>query len=291
MVLGFDFDRLRSGPFEGPAIVKPPALPGDTYCLAGNIVTKLLLVIVLFFQISYVYAEIIDGPANIREKPRGKIIAVLNNGAAVEMLPPYLSNKSWYSVGLVAYIEKSAFTGNPKRLEVKGHYSLYDKQGRVIGKTIETFKIGWDIGEEKDRIGIVIEHVYTHKDNIRSDSIPEKELVNLLDAKGPGIPKSELKGFLNKYGFEKWPAVKNKDIEDYFIDESWIYDISPMPRLQLIFFKNRLVAIIHRNLLVSEKYESKELFREMKSMDITRMDADVSERIQKEIIEPLRTAD
>jgi len=22
---------LRSGPFEGPAIVKPPALPGDTY--------------------------------------------------------------------------------------------------------------------------------------------------------------------------------------------------------------------------------------------------------------------
>jgi 3-oxoacyl-[acyl-carrier-protein] synthase II len=31
MVLSFDFDRLRSGPFEGPAIVKPLALPGDTY--------------------------------------------------------------------------------------------------------------------------------------------------------------------------------------------------------------------------------------------------------------------
>ena len=29
--LGFDFNRLRTGPFEGPAIVKPPALPGDTY--------------------------------------------------------------------------------------------------------------------------------------------------------------------------------------------------------------------------------------------------------------------
>ena len=25
------FNRLRSGPFEGPAIVKPPALPEDTY--------------------------------------------------------------------------------------------------------------------------------------------------------------------------------------------------------------------------------------------------------------------
>jgi hypothetical protein len=38
MVLGFDFDRLRSGPFEGPAIVKPPALPGDTY--SRNLILK-----------------------------------------------------------------------------------------------------------------------------------------------------------------------------------------------------------------------------------------------------------
>ena len=28
----FCFHRLRSGPFEGPATVKPPALPVDTYC-------------------------------------------------------------------------------------------------------------------------------------------------------------------------------------------------------------------------------------------------------------------
>ena len=28
---GLDFTRLRSGPFEGPAIVIPPALPEDIY--------------------------------------------------------------------------------------------------------------------------------------------------------------------------------------------------------------------------------------------------------------------
>ena len=28
---GLDFNRLRSGSFEGPAIVIPPALPEDTY--------------------------------------------------------------------------------------------------------------------------------------------------------------------------------------------------------------------------------------------------------------------
>ena len=33
-VLVFASDRLRSGPFEGPATVKPPALPGDIYLQA-----------------------------------------------------------------------------------------------------------------------------------------------------------------------------------------------------------------------------------------------------------------
>jgi len=28
---------LRSGPFEGPAIVKPPALPGDTYSISEEL--------------------------------------------------------------------------------------------------------------------------------------------------------------------------------------------------------------------------------------------------------------
>jgi hypothetical protein len=28
----FCFTRLRKGPFEGPATVKPPALPEDSYC-------------------------------------------------------------------------------------------------------------------------------------------------------------------------------------------------------------------------------------------------------------------
>jgi hypothetical protein len=33
---GLGFDRLRSGPFEGPAIVIPPALPEDTYCAMAD---------------------------------------------------------------------------------------------------------------------------------------------------------------------------------------------------------------------------------------------------------------
>jgi hypothetical protein len=261
-------------------------------CTAHDtLVTKLLAVLVFFFLVSCVDAEIINGPANIREKPEGKITAVLKDGVEVEMVPPYISAKSWLSVGFVAYVDRNAIIKNQKKPEVKGHYLLYDKQGRIIGKTIETFKIGWDIGEENGRVGIVIEKSYTYKDNIRADTIPEYELKNLLDTTEAPILKDKLTSFLNKYNFEKWPLVKDKEIEDYFIYESWIYDISPMPRLQLIYYKNRLVSVIHRNLLMSNKFKSKELFREMKIMNLEKMDTKLSKRIQEEIVEPLKTAD
>jgi hypothetical protein len=39
---GSVFGRLRSGPFEGPATEKPPALPEDAYLPYGNCATVLL---------------------------------------------------------------------------------------------------------------------------------------------------------------------------------------------------------------------------------------------------------
>jgi hypothetical protein len=41
MVLGFDFDRLRSGPFEGPAIVKPGFAGGYLFGTFGKISSAL----------------------------------------------------------------------------------------------------------------------------------------------------------------------------------------------------------------------------------------------------------
>jgi hypothetical protein len=32
--VAFAFNRLRKGPFEGPATVKPPALPEDSYSVS-----------------------------------------------------------------------------------------------------------------------------------------------------------------------------------------------------------------------------------------------------------------
>lgn len=254
-------------------------------------ITKLFTLLVFFSFVSCAYAEIIDGPANIREKPKGKVIAILNDGAKVEMVPPYISAKSWFSIAFIAYVEKEAYIKSPKKPEMKGHYLLYDKQGRIIGKTTETFKIGWDIGEENGRVGIVIENYYTHKNNIRADTIPEYELVDLLDTTEAPFLKDNLMSLLNKYNFEKWPIEKEKDLEDYFVYESGIYDPSPMPRLQLIFYKKHLLLVIHRNLLVSNKFKSKELFREMKIMNLEKMDTNLSSKIQEEIIEPLSTAD
>jgi hypothetical protein len=259
-----------------------------------NKMTKTIFLIFLsFFILSNAQAELINGPANIREKPGGKLVAFLNDGVEVELVPPYISAKSWLSLDFVVYVEKEAYLKRPpqKKPELKGNCLLYDKQGRNIGRTIETFKIGWDIGEENGRLGIVVEDVVTHKRNVREDTIPEYDLENILLNTETPILKDQLADYLNKYNFEKWPLVKEKDLEDYYIYESGLYDPSPMPRLELIFYKDRLVLVIHRNLLSSSRYKSRELFREMKTMYLEKLDTKTSEKIQKEIIEPLRTAD
>ncbi|MDH4163881.1 MAG: hypothetical protein OEW15_14515 [Nitrospirota bacterium] len=250
----------------------------------------LLLVLTSLFQASYAFAEIVKGPANLREKPEGKILLTLNDGAVIDLLPPYITERTWHPLGLVAYVEKTAFINIVKNPQVKADSILYDINGVVVGKTIDQFKVGWDIGEKNSRIGVVIEHVFINTGNIKPDSIPEYELIKFLDRDGP-IQKSTLQGFLNKYKFEKNPRLKDGQIEEYFILESWIEDLSPMPRLLLIFYKNNLVKVIHRNLVTSKKYVSQELFRNMKVMDTAGIDADGANRIQKAIIEPLRTAD
>jgi len=43
----FCFGRLRSGPFEGPATVKPPALPVDTYFGGPGGLSRLALVFLM----------------------------------------------------------------------------------------------------------------------------------------------------------------------------------------------------------------------------------------------------
>ncbi len=249
----------------------------------------ILIAFVCFFHGSFALAEVIDGPANLRDKPNGKVIAVLNNNVEVEMYPPYVLDKVWYSIVFIGYVEKRFYIAESGA--VRANSNLLNEQGQIIGKTLEDIKADWDIGENNGRVGVVINHICTHKGNIKASSIPETELAALLDSRETTIQKSELQQLLDKYAFQNWSVVKDKEIEDYFIHENTLYDLSPMPRLQLIFYKNTLISVIHRGLLHNNKYPSRELFREMKRMDVAKIDADVSKRIQKRIIEPLKTAD
>lgn len=255
------------------------------------IIKHIICLAILFLFANHTCAEIIDGPANIREKPNGKLIAVLNDGVEVEMVPPYISAGSWFSISFVAYVEKESFFDSRRKTKLKGQRFLYDKQGKVIGKTIQTFKIGWDLPEINGRIGVVIEDYFVYKDNIRANTIPEYELSILIDAKKTAVMVSDIKSFITKYDFRKSRLMKDKDLESYYIYESSIYDPSPMSRINLIFYKNRLILVIHRNLPVSATFKSKKLFREMKTTYLEKVDDRLSKKINEEIIEPLKYAD
>jgi hypothetical protein len=277
--------------------------PKFNMILIRGIIISLLYFFAACFPLAHiVYAEIVDGPANLREKPGGKIIAILNDGVEVDIMPPYILSEKWLPIGFVAYVEKAGLINSSDKTVVKENFVLYDKQGKIIGKTINPFKFGWDIGEELGRVGIIIDQAYVFQSNIKPNSIPECELKRIIDAKESSINKIELAQFLKKYEFKGgriWEendtdanVNEGKEIEDCFIFESRFYmPESPQTRMRLIFYNKHLVAIIYRSVISSKKNSSSILFNLGQIMYIGKLDAKIKKKIQKEIIEPLQNVD
>jgi hypothetical protein len=91
----------------------------------------ILIILLLFLLLSSIsYAELIDGPANIREKPEGELLFSLNNDIRVHV-ESYREN--WYRISLQVWIKKADVI-NEK--QIKKDSVLYDSTGVEIGKTL-----------------------------------------------------------------------------------------------------------------------------------------------------------
>jgi len=224
----------------------------------------------------------------VMNRPGGKIVAVLNDNVEVDVMSPYLSNGKWFPIGFVAYLNKTGLIKNPRR-EVKENFLLYDKQGRLIGRTIGPLRFDWEMQEELGRVAVVINIAYVSQSNIRPNSIPEYQLQGILDKHERQISKHDLEQFLMKYKFKIWPIENDRELIDYMILESELNGSgNPLPRTHLIFYKSHLVAVIHNDLLDSKNYISQPLHRKQKIMYVGKVNGDVVDRIQKEILNPLR---
>lgn len=187
-----------------------------------------------------VLCERIDGPANIRESIGGPVLFTLNDNVMVTCGP---LQDDWYPVAVAVELDSATIANQKLRAG-----PILDLDGEVIGEAInETdLSVTWELS----LFG------YTHKSNIRPETIVENALLGHLSATESQRDYASFRFFLSEFEFENHDYLGRYDT--YALYETGMEDPSPMFRLGLVFDHDKLVAVLHSRPLVlpgSTNYE------------------------------------
>ncbi len=188
-----------------------------------------------------IIAERIDGPANIRDKPNGEILFVLEDNVLVEVGP---IKDDWYPIIARMDINKGESFSDIN----KGKEIIIDgeKSGKVLDpKAVEGIMKGRDFT-------IAELYGYTHKQNIKSYTIIENVLVEYLKKNGRDI--SNWYEFIEMFAMEE-DAVGYNKYRTYYNYESIVEDPSPGFRIVLLFESDKLIGFIHSRGLNLDKMD------------------------------------
>ena len=193
-----------------------------------------------------ILGERIHGPANFRDTINGKILFTLDDNALVETGP---TENKWFTAGVFVQM-------TPEQIKSSVIYPSADliSNGKKIGKAIDTISF-W---MSSDSFGLIAG--YTHQNNIKSNSSPEKVITELVNQKKLNF--RDLEPFIRNFKFEKTDNGGLSDFAQYFIYESAIVDPSPRDRMTLLINKDsRLVGIIHSRALGATDFKTYDLVR------------------------------
>lgn len=203
-----------------------------------------LLIVMLLFAIfvSSVFAELIDGPANFRYKPNGKLLFSLNDKIEIESTEPIEGD--WCYCHLYVYVKKNSIT--PDDQSVDKNVELYNSNGEIIGKTFDL--IGISDYQEIDNTfrGCIIEG-YTHKNNIRWETAIERDFEKVINnCSSEVIGYSYLNEFVKNRFFNNYGG-NNQGYETLECSDS---------RIILIFYESNLAAILYKRKMTFQKFKS-----------------------------------
>jgi len=176
--------------------------------------------------------ELIDGPANIRDTVNGKILFSLNDSVQINTLIP---KNNWYQIGTTVQLTKE----QAENEEIPSGVKLFDKNNKEIGITKNKIK-PWVV-DDYNGLHLGILSGYTYKNNIRVKSLIESILTDSIN-KYKDYSLKTFKGFIKKYKFKDMTYLQGFDC--YYIFKNSVNDISPGPRIFLIFQNDILEAIV-----------------------------------------------
>jgi hypothetical protein len=192
-----------------------------------------------------ILGERIDGPANMREGVNGKILFILNDHVRVETAP---AERKWLQAGVMVRLSPEQMS----QLRILPGTPLISPDGWLVGRTIDTVPIAMGL----DHMGLIT--AYTHIDNIRPATIPEKQLARILDQGGNS--REDFEPLLSNFAFKKH-RNKRTGITQYCMYETAVVDPSLQNRITLMFNKSgRLLGVIHSRSVHTRRYHTGELF-------------------------------
>jgi len=208
---------------------------------------RLILLISLFVAFSSARAEIIDGPANFRDKPNGQVLFSLMDGIKVECMP---LESNWFKVSFTIHLTKSQYDS---QYEIKKGEKLYDRKGNLVAIALADIPSALTNSSTyggAPGVAKVYEmeiRGYVSQTNIKETSIPENALNTIINQNRSNLTYSKLLDFMALNGYEKAGIIKKvySKLNDYVIEESSVDGGSATDRIDLIFEGDELILIVH----------------------------------------------
>lgn len=179
-----------------------------------------------------VVGERVDGPANVRNEPNGDLIFELDDNAVIQIVD---TDDEWVKISAHCWMDASQY----EAATIQSGANLYDQNKRKFGAALAS--LSPLLMEESEGEGYAYIEGYTHRDNIRPESLIENDLATYIAKNGRN--KSAFETFIGRYKLQA--ESRHLDYDGYFIYENWITDPSPGYRILLLFKDENLKGIYH----------------------------------------------
>lgn len=219
-----------------------------------------ILFILLFFICTSLRAEIIDGPANIRFSVQGEKFASIFDGIKVTATE---LKGNWYRVGIAIRLTEEQY--NQSTIVITAKTKLYNRSGELVGETLIDWNLdGKMMGGPKNNRWYATELVgYTYKGNIKPTSIIEREFESLYKQSNYQLTNNQVGEFVSQFNMKvsSRQIDEGREIEQFYVEENWIEDPSPMDRFRILIQDKSLLAIVHSRTLNLPNTKTYELVR------------------------------
>lgn len=261
---------------------------------------SLVLVLILLHAVS-AWAELIDGPANVRSAPNGDILFSLENDTEVDVSHYGSADNKWLFINKTALFSKLD-TANleettPQRMRDFMAGMLTLKGTIKAGAKLIDEKYGMPVGETKSSFAVQISRSqglmratltgYTYKDNLRG--VIEREVERMINSKTNPLTSSSLRKHMDVYHYVHW--FKKDHMDSYLAYESSYDDPSPGARVILIFYDDVLSAIIFSRDMSFKSYESKRIDRDYSMVYVEIVEKDKKDEIEDYYLNIISSAD